>query len=180
MTKADDAKAIRSFVDYLMEAENAPLWKGDDSAAVHDSPEGGTQTVGFGHKLTEEEAKARRAAGMSLDELNREKSEELLRQDLPRYVARLKKKLGEETWKELPQRSKEMLLDIEYNVKRGIDEFPNFTEAVLTRNITGQRKEYERFYTDPEGNKKPIKERNRLFKERYLTPEALKQWGTAP
>lgn len=181
---------IRPFEEYMMEAENAPLWKGKGKA-YHESPEGGTKTLGFGHKLSLVEQDAKSVQGIPVEEYDKDRSGELLKKDLATVYSRLKKKLPQH-WEQLPQRSKEMLADIEYNVRGGINAYPSFTRAVLRGDIEGQRAEYERKYRParcrPEDRETsgpnrgkcklvPIQERNRLFEERFLTPEAIKAWG---
>lgn len=168
---------MRDFMDYLMEAENAQLWKNGEGA-VHESPEGGTRTVGFGHKLNLVEQETKQVRGMNLGDLDKEKSVELLKKDLPVYINNLKRRIGPK-WDKLSNRSKEMLLDMEYNLGNVSSKFPSFTEAVLKGDLEGQRKEFKRYYKDAKGKTHEIKERNRLFEDRFLTDKALKEWAKA-
>ena len=39
-----------------------------------------------------------------------------------------------------------MLLDIQFNVRGGIDSFPKFTEAVLDNDTDTMQKEYKRYF----------------------------------
>ena len=43
------------FLNYIKKAENAPLFLSGANALPHKSPEGGNDTIGYGHKLTNEE-----------------------------------------------------------------------------------------------------------------------------
>lgn len=168
-------KGMQDFVDYMMEAENAELWKKTGSV-LHNSPEGGLKTLGFGHKLNQIEQSTGQVMGKPIRDFTREDAEALLRQDINARANALAQRLGP-SWKSLSRREQEMLLDIEYNVGSVERTFPSFTKAVLSGDLETQRKEYERFFTDPKtGKEKPIKERNRLFYERYLSDDALKAW----
>ena len=53
-------------VSFLKEQENAPLAAGDMSMMRHSSPEGGTDTVGYGHKLTPEEERSGTVYGIDI------------------------------------------------------------------------------------------------------------------
>ena len=50
-------KHNESFTNYLQTVENAPLLKGKFKDFRHKSKEGGLDTLGFGHKLTEQKIK---------------------------------------------------------------------------------------------------------------------------
>ena len=140
----------------------------------HPSPEGGTDTIGYGHKLSPEEQATGRVHGFPIHEMDEENARKLLRKDVARVKYRLSKKVP--GWKDLDRRSKEMLMDFEFNLG-DVRKFPKFYLAVLEGDIGTQRKEYIRKYRDPKtGNLREIKGRNDAFYKRYLSDEALKKW----
>ena len=61
----------------------------------------------------------------------------------------LTNKLGT-SYTELDPKRKQMLLDIQFNVRGGIDSFPKFTEAVLDNDINTMQKEYKRYFKNKE------------------------------
>ena len=55
-----------------------------------------------------------------------------------------------------------MLLDIQFNVKGGIDSFPKFTEAVLDNDINTMQEEYKRYFKNKQGEYEELA-RNKSF-----------------
>ena len=157
------------FIEYLKEVENDKLaLKGTNMR--HKSPEGGNDTIGFGHKLTDEEVKTGKVYGIPIDKMTVEQAEQVMRLDLDKKNQLLKQKLGRQ-FETLPPKNKEMLLDFAYNlgVEGLINKFPEFTFGVLTDNMDKVEEEHKRFFTDEEGNKKELA-RNKKFKEVFLQP----------
>ena len=169
------------FLDYIKEGENAALLKGSKGAELlHESPEGGTPTFGYGYKLSEKEWKEKKIGGVPIEKLTLKDAEKLLQQSLVSKETKLKERL-KKGWKDpdtkqiikvdydsLNEKQKEMLLDYEYNLKGGISKFPSFVAGVLTNDYDRIQEEYQRGYTTNSGDFKPLKERNKLFSQRYL------------
>lgn len=167
---------MSSFYNYLMAAENQALLDGQGEL-VHASPEGGNDTVGFGHKLNVLEDQTRQVYGIDIDSMTLDDAKEIMRKDVHNVYENLGKRLGK-SWDTLNERGRQMLVDLDYNIKGRVEQkFPNFTKAVLSGDLETQRKEYERSYTDDKGHKKPLTRRNSMFWDRFLAPEAVKAWG---
>lgn len=164
------------FMEYMMEVENAPLKStGDKKYVVHRSPEGGLDTVGYGHKLNVLEKTNNQVYGYTIDEIDEPISRIILARDLQRFESSLSKLVP--SWTKLPKRSQEMLIDFQFNLGNVIDKFPKFYAAVLRNDIPVQKKEYKRYYTDEEGETRPLKDRNEKFYRRYLSPLAVQAWS---
>jgi len=163
------------FFRYMQRVENDKLAAGDESTLVHTSPEGGLDTVGYGHKLNVLEKSINTVYGFDLDTLTREQCDYILSMDIEQVASNLAGRVP--AWKKRSQRQQEMLVDMQFNVGNVERTFPKFYQAVLKNDIEGQRKEYKRFYTDKMGIKRELKRRNRFFYSRYLSPEALREWG---
>ena len=165
-----------SFTRYMESVENPKLAAGNLDYIVHDSPEGGTQTVGFGHKLNLIEKETRQIHGLYIDELDLEKCRLILDIDLGMTELGLSQKVP--MWRKRSNRQKEILLDYEYNLGSVARVFPKFYTAVLRRDIEGQREEYKRHYRDSSGYWRELEDRNKLFYARYLSESALKGFTT--
>lgn len=158
-----------TFVKYLKKQENDKLLtKG--SHIRHASPEGGTDTVGFGHKLTPAENAAGVVYGIPIDTMTPEQAEQVMLKDLDKKEQELTQTLGDR-YVNLPQDRKEMLLDFAFNlgVTGTVTGFPKFTEAVLNDDMETAEKEHMRVYT-PKGSSSPVPlARNKAFKETFLS-----------
>ena len=157
------------FLEYIKLAENEPLLK-KGTNAVHRSPEGGNDTVGYGHKLTDAEKKAGKVYGIPLKNINAENAEKILMMDLMKRDKALSARLGKQ-YEGLDQKQKEMLLDFEFNVGNVEKQFPNFTNAVISGDMEGALKEAKRYYT-PKGAEQPVEltRRNQLFEQTFFSP----------
>tara|TARA_R100000081_G_scaffold38434_1_gene17829 strand:- start:26 stop:553 length:528 start_codon:yes stop_codon:yes gene_type:complete len=149
-----------SFLNYVKSAENDQLFK-TGTGMIQKSPEGGSNTVGYGHKLTEEEKVSGKVYGYDINTLNKNQANTILLRDLEEKNKILTNKLGTE-YTELDPKRKQMLLDIQFNVKGGIDSFPKFTEAVLDNDINTMQKEYKRYFKNKQGKYQELA-RNKQF-----------------
>jgi len=161
---------LRSFTDYMKEVENAPLWK-NAGALRHSSPEGGNDTVGFGHKMTDAEVTSGKIYGIDVATMTRDDANTILAVDLLKHKNRIKRQHPKE-WEMLSIREKQMLIDFDFNLRGGVKSFPKFKQAVFNNDIPTQRKEYVRKYKNAEGKMVPIGERNRIFYKEFLSFEA--------
>lgn len=132
------------FLNYVKSAENDQLFK-TGTGIIQESPEGGNDTVGYGHKLTDEEIASGKVYGYNINNLNKNQANTILIRDLEEKNKILNNKLGT-AYTDLDPKRKQMLLDIQFNVRDGIDSFPKFTEAVLNNDTDTMKKEYKRYF----------------------------------
>jgi hypothetical protein len=108
----------------------------------HGSPEGGTDTIAYGHKLNPGDKHF--YSGIS-----NAQAEALQKQDVLAKQSGAKsfvdKKYGTGTFDKLPQDAQMLLVDYHYNA--GISKFPNFVEGVVKGDKSKMYKEYERGYS---------------------------------
>jgi len=154
------------FLKFMMNVENAEL-KGRDSKTgtwhPRVSPEGGLETVGYGHKL-KSWSEIRKYTGISDKDVVK-----LLRDDLAEANKKvhdyIKNHYGAKIL--LSQKQEEMLTEFAFSLG-GLDKFPKFTEAVLRNDIPTIKKEYKRFYRDKNQTPIELERRNKLFYDRFL------------
>ena len=159
----------QQFLDYIKEAEG---WHGTGI----DSQEGGSQTVGWGHKLVGDED----FSNASMEDLH-----DLFMNDYKKTVvqgrASIDNKYGEGSFDNLPKDRQNMLLDFIYNTgqvphmleKDYSGRFTQFGDAIMTgdnaallaKDDTGEWIG-QRYFTDTEGNRRLLT-RNRQFKEHF-------------
>lgn len=140
------------------------------------SPEGGRDTIGYGHKLTNAEEKSGMISGTnnrtySLNTLTQNQIVDILQKDLVNTRSHLDsdlKKKHNVSFYDLSPRQQEMLMDFQFNLKGGIGSFPNFTKAVINRDWDTASKEYKRKYKNPKGVNVELKRRNEFFYDTYL------------
>ena len=157
------------FLNYIKKAENAPLFLSGTNATRHKSPEGGLDTIGYGHKLTAEEIESGKVYGYDINTLNKNQANTIFLRDLEEKNKILTNKLGT-SYTELDPKRKQMLLDIQFNVKGGIDSFPKFTEAVLDNDINTMQEEYKRYFKNKQGEYQELA-RNKSFSSFFFDTE---------
>ena len=160
-----------SFIQEVKSAENSVMsgWK-KNKFYPYSSAEGGTNTIGYGHKLTSNEARS----GKFTSGLTEAQATALLLKDLRHSEGRLKKHLRDKfkvDYNQLGVDQKQILLDFTFNVGNVVAKFPKFTQHVLNKNKVGMLEEYKRTYRDARGVKHPIQDRNertrRFIEERF-------------
>lgn len=166
----------KSFEGYIKNVENDKLLDGSFKNFRHKSKEGGLDTIGFGHKLTEEESKNNKVYQYDLSEINSstsperilEISNDILKQDLEKTEKILITTYGDK-FINLDSRRKQMLIDMQFNVRnfKNKDVFPLFKKALFAGDEEGMKKEYKRVFTDKNGKVKPLA-RNKFFKKYFL------------
>ena len=169
------ANEQKQFISYIQKVENRKLMEGDVEEFRHPSPEGGLDTIGFGHKLTKEENKTGTVYGYNLSEINEstppekvlEIANDILQKDLAKHEQILIKTHGEKFTK-LDRRRKQMLIDFQFNVRdfKHQDVFPNFKAALFAGDEKTMKKEYKRFFKS--GDKWKSLGRNKDFKEAFI------------
>ena len=156
------------FLNYVKGVENDQLFK-TGTGMLQKSPEGGNDTVGYGHKLTNEEIESGKVYGYDINSLNKNQANTILIRDLEEKNKLLTNKLGTE-YTELDPRRKQMLLDIQFNVKGGVDSFPKFREAVFNNDINTMQKEYKRYFENKQGEMVELA-RNKQFSSFFFGKE---------
>ena len=146
------------------------------------SHEKGTDTIGYGHKLTEEESKA----GSFNKGLTKDEAIGLMRKDVDEHLTRAKEQFNEEhgsgSFDKLHPDLKVLALDFVYN-GIPINEFPNFFGAAkkysTTKNTTAKKAAYDKMmqqYVRHDDKGVPLGSRNEYTK--YVL-ENMKQTGGA-
>jgi GH24 family phage-related lysozyme (muramidase) len=115
----------------------------------HDSPEGGTKTIGYGHKMS---GKENYSKGLTTAQVLAMQKKDLVKH---KNIAKsmVDQKYGAGTFDRLPESRKVLLVDYAYNGV--LHEFPNFMRATVKGDKAGMLKEYKR-YT----GSKPLTQRN--------------------
>lgn len=151
-----DPKMDREFVEYIKSTENAGKTGFKNGRWYpHDSYEGGTDTIGYGHKLGETE---KYPQGISNSQ-----AENFLKRDLMNAENLVKQKIGKE-YENLDMKRKQMFIDFAYNLgSKFTTKFPKFTRAALANDINGMIKEYER-----SAKGKKLTRRNEMFFNLFL------------
>ena len=165
---AFDEYSDQYFMDYLQFVENSykrgydmhrGVWipfKGEDSKGKKEK----FYTVGYGHTLSKDEYKQYKKG------VSQEKVDEWLQEDIDEAQRKLDTRYGEEYWyQNLHPREKAILLDIEYNVRGGMNSFPKLKEALETGNKTLLLTEFWRDFPGGKDN-----QRNQEFLKRFVRP----------
>ena len=147
-------KSVGSFIDYIKKVENQgkvgynaekKLW------FPHKSFEGGSDTIGYGHKIQKGEDFSKG--------ITDSQAESLLKTDLAKAKQQVYKELG--SVKLTPQQE-EMFVDFVFNMGT-LKKFPKFTEFVLKNDLEGMKSQYKRY-----AGGKELKGRNSEFLKRFL------------
>ena len=146
------------FIQYMMTVENGTKtgFK-DDLWFPHRSVEDLSGTIAYGHKIQPGENYSH---GISEGT-----ARNLLIQDLRKAEKRASEMLGELKWGRLESWEREILID--YQFTGVLESFPKFMHAVIYADRRTMRREYKRYATI-NGTRRELKERNRLFYDRYL------------
>ena len=130
----------------------------------HKSLEGGLPTIGYGHKLKSTKELDRFNQGITDTE-----AEQLLYADIKAAYTSLAQKMAKKKM-QIPTNmyALAMLLDIEFNVRGGIDSYPLFLAALNSNNIQGMVDNYRR-YAQVKGERVEIN-RSKMFKTALLDP----------
>ena len=157
------------FIDYLKKVENGGKvgWSADDSLWFpHASPEGGNDTIGYGHKLLNSEVE------VAEDGMTDKEIEDLLVEDMRKATIGAESVLKEyfdANYDELSTNSQEMISDFAFNLGgHGLRKFPKFVDAIIEDDIDTMRKEYKRYYTAGSGERRELEQRNEEFYSLFL------------
>tara|TARA_R100001377_G_scaffold79464_1_gene57754 strand:+ start:468 stop:959 length:492 start_codon:yes stop_codon:yes gene_type:complete len=157
------------FIEYLKKVENGGKtgWNNDDELWYsHASPEGGNDTIGYGHKLLNSELE-QAAKGLTDIEID-----DLLIEDIHKAIDSASTVLSQHfnaDFDDLCVNSQEMIIDFAYNLGgNGLRKFPKFVNAVIDDNTEVMSQEYKRYYTSGNGVKKELEQRNKEFQTLFL------------
>ena len=136
-----------SFLNYMKKVENSSIINKTPKSFRHSSPEGGLDTVGFGHKLTAEEQKINTIYNYNIDTLTIEQVNDIFQQDINKSEQVLIKTYADK-YNNLDDRRKQMLIDMQFNVRNfnKPSVFPNFKKALFAGDEETMKKEYKRFF----------------------------------
>lgn len=143
------------FIGYIKNVENAA--QTGRSGGVwfpHKSYEGGTDTIGYGHKIKAGEDFSK---GLSDEQVNN-----LLIQDLRVHEDVVKNEIGTDVYTNLDINRKQMLIDFAFNLGT-LKGFPKFTQGVIDNNIQVMQDEYPRY-----SGGQLLKRRNDIFYNTFL------------
>jgi len=172
-----------AFIKALQDAENAQKagYELDAGWFPHGSPEGGTRTIGYGHKLTpSEDAREYVLIGgleYAFDFLGRkgvpdDKINELFREDIERSMNTARAQWNSfystsSHFDNLASKYQCILTDIVFNVgtlvNRNEWQWPKLAAAILTNTDSEVRGESLRYFTNPMGKKIPLTERRDMI-----------------
>lgn len=147
-------KSVGSFIDYIKKVENQgkvgynaekKLW------FPHKSFEGGSDTIGYGHKIQKGEDFSKGITDAQ--------AESLLKTDLAKAKQQVYKELGNV---KLTPQQEEMFIDFVFNMGT-LKKFPKFTQAALKNDLEGMKSQYKRY-----AGGKELKGRNSEFLKRFL------------
>ena len=148
-------KLDQTFVNYIKSVENAGK-KGFDKKKnlwfPHKSFEGGSDTIGYGHKIQPGEN-----FGKGITDAQ---AESLLIKDLQKALSQVNKEVG---GRPLTKKQMEMFVDFVFNMGT-LKKFPKFTQSALKNDLEGMKGQYKRF-----AGGKELKGRNTAFLQRFLT-----------
>jgi len=148
-------KSVGSFMDYIKKVENQgkvgynaekKLW------FPHKSFEGGSDTIGYGHKIQKGEDFSKGITDAQ--------AESLLKTDLAKAKQQVYKELG---GVKLTPQQEEMFVDFVFNMGT-LKKFPKFTEFALKNDLDGMKSQYKRY-----AGGKELKGRNSEFLKRFLS-----------
>ena len=147
-------KSVGSFMDYIKKVENQGRVGYNVEKKIwfpHKSFEGGSDTIGYGHKLQKGEDFSKGITDTQ--------AEDLLKKDLEKAKQQVYKELG---GIKLTPQQEEMFIDFVFNMGT-LNKFPKFTEFALKNDLEGMKSQYKRY-----AGGKELKGRNTEFLKRFL------------
>lgn len=153
----------KEFINYIKKVENgSKIGFNNGKWMPHPSPEGGSPTIGYGHKIQKGEDQL-------LKGISDKQAEELLVQDLYRAKQKVESDIQKMFKVKIPlhPNQEEMLIDFVFNLGT-LTGFPKFTRAVLDQDWNTVKREYKRTFKTPSGDRKELG-RNKDFAQKFLT-----------
>lgn len=177
---SDSVANLPWFVTVLKEEENGrEVGRVGSYWRPHTSPEGGLDTIGYGHKLVPSDTSITildRTFNLFTDKVPHKYVEALLIQDIMS-----KEKLAAQQytqhqpikgkmWEDLSPMQRAILTEINFNaglVKDGKWAWPSLAKAIEANNLTDMMREINRTYTTPSGKVKPLTKRVAALRKAY-------------
>lgn len=141
---------------------------------VYSSLEGGTGTIGVGHKLSKQEQDNMKICCIDISNgITEFESLFILKQDIKKKFKsasiKVNKKYGNRIFENLNINQKHALVDVEFNVRGGLNTFPSYTRAVINKDWKEAYKQLnDRHYIDTNGKKVTLKRRNDTVNKLFL------------
>ena len=154
------------FIEYIKRVENGSK-DGYNSGiwSPHASPEGGNDTIGYGHKMRNDEEWMK--AGVPDEQI-----EKLLLSDIIKAAedaSEVINEYGSGDFEGICQYCQEMFTDFVFNLgPNGLRRFPKFVNATLDHDTKTMIQEYKRYYRDGSGVVKELEHRNQEFANMFL------------
>ena len=158
-----------NFLHFLKKVENGNKVGWNVAEQVwypHASPEGGNDTIGYGHKLLDDEVEMANK-GLSETAITQMFMDDV--DNATQVARRVMKSYFNQDFDSLSDNGKCMIIDFAYNLGGGgLKKFPKFVKAVCDDDLEGMRQQYKRYYS-ANGTKKELKQRNELFYALFLS-----------
>jgi len=162
------------FIEYLKRVEGQSGLQPEGHYVPAASLEGGSPTIGYGHKL---------GPGEHVESMGQESAIALLKDDA-RYAELLARRrvdsaFGEGIFGAMDANRRRMLTDFAFNLGPSFaDKFPKLTRAIVENDLETARNESRRYYSSPNSTK-PIEltHRNDLFLKTFLPHTAAAEGG---
>ena len=154
------------FIEYIKRVENGGKVGYDSGVwSPHASPEGGNDTIGYGHKMRNDEEWMQ--AGVPDEQI-----EKLLLSDIIKAAedaSEVINEFGSGDFEGICEYCQEMFTDFVFNLgTSGFRSFPKFIKAALTDDKEIMTKEYKRYYRNGSGELKELEHRNAEFARMFL------------
>lgn len=150
-----DVSLDQSFIDYIKTVENAGKTGYNKQKKLwfpHKSFEGGSDTIGYGHKIQKGEDFSKG--------ITDSQAEDLLKKDLEKAKKQVYNELGN---RQMSKKQLEMFVDFVFNMGT-LKKFPKFTAAALKNDEKTMKDQYKRYTGGKE-----LKGRNDAFVRRFLS-----------
>jgi len=148
---------FNSFEESLAEVENAQkVGFKDDLWSSHASPEGGLDTIGYGHKITQ----AEEDAGTYKNGISDADAIKLFRADIKKHADIVRKDV--EDFDDLPKKYQDVLVNIAFNTGSvKANKWPSLLKAMRAGDDKKVREESVTSFTDASGKKGLLKTRSK-------------------
>ena len=155
-------------VNFLKLVENPnQVGKKKDKWFPHVSPEGGLPTLGYGHKLVQDEVDTQKVYNINIKYGCTDKEIDfILNIDIEK--ARTVATNCVKEFRSLSEKKQDIFTEFAFNLGYRLQVFKKFTKAVISDDWDTAKKEYKRYYYDSSGHPHEVKDRNIKFYEYFL------------
>ena len=157
---------LSEFIQFLENPQE--VGRKDGKWFYHESPEGGLPTLGYGHKLTQNEYDTNFVYGINLKYgCSDEEIEFILTTDLEKSKNVAKNCVPE--FEDLDNLKQDILTEFAFNLGYGLNKFKKFKKAIIEDDWSAMKAEYKRFYRNSKGVLKELQDRNDKFYHYFLS-----------